>query len=424
VRAARAGGATAASPASAARTGRSGSLPPARPGWQHHPVCNRRYHFIIPSDDDLDDAASIPALVENKAAGRAMPTVKWTVCDGADDENDLYNAPTSVFDSKTHYLHGLLHLNGFGHLLRVNAKGGPSRQLSGKHLMDIWDNLCVLLRARDVSVEDISAKNDMTLRLLHTAAYGHTWYGKWGYEFGRGSFAITQTAWHHAVNGVMRAPLNAMLKDFEAVDAAVCAILGTYSALLGQGPAAQLSDLLRIMLQLVASPAACAAAFGAASPDLALAGGSKRMRTPRQRKPAGEGAPGGLQHLHLPPPGAALKQEPGSGRHERPPPGSRAARPARQEAAHDGHLAAARSSLRRRRFPDLGEEHDDGTPLRPPSGRTRVSSRPAGTAAAGCWGALGCSGVLGPPARSSRRLAQSVRARVRLLSSCACAAAG
>ena len=71
-------------------------------GWQHHPVCSRRYHFVIPSEEDLADAASVPAIVECKAAGRSIANVKWSVLDGGDEDADQYTAPASVFDSKTH----------------------------------------------------------------------------------------------------------------------------------------------------------------------------------------------------------------------------------------------------------------------------------------------------------------------------------
>lgn len=42
-----------------------------------------------------------------------------------------YVAPASVFDSPRHLLHGVLHQNGFGHLLRVNGREGGSTALSG-----------------------------------------------------------------------------------------------------------------------------------------------------------------------------------------------------------------------------------------------------------------------------------------------------
>jgi hypothetical protein len=46
---------------------------------------------------------------------------------------------------------------------------------AGKQLLTVWDKLCVLLRARAVSVEDVSNKSGMLLRVLHTAAFGTTW---------------------------------------------------------------------------------------------------------------------------------------------------------------------------------------------------------------------------------------------------------
>lgn len=33
-----------------------------------------------------------------------------------------FSAPPSIYDSRGHLLHGVLHLNGFGHLLRVNGE--------------------------------------------------------------------------------------------------------------------------------------------------------------------------------------------------------------------------------------------------------------------------------------------------------------
>ena len=48
--------------------------------------------------------------------------------DGEDDESSAFNAPTSVFESKTHLLHGVLHANGRGHLLR-HAPGGLQRRV-------------------------------------------------------------------------------------------------------------------------------------------------------------------------------------------------------------------------------------------------------------------------------------------------------
>ena len=54
----------------------------------------------------------------------------------------------SVLESQTHLLHGVLHANGFGHLLRINGRESGSRFLSGCQLMGLWDGLCSMLNAR------------------------------------------------------------------------------------------------------------------------------------------------------------------------------------------------------------------------------------------------------------------------------------
>jgi len=33
----------------------------------------------------------------------------------------------------------------------------------------------------------------MELRVLHAAAHKTTWYGQWGYQYGRGAFNITHS---------------------------------------------------------------------------------------------------------------------------------------------------------------------------------------------------------------------------------------
>lgn len=51
-------------------------------------------------------------------------------------------------ENTTHLLHGVVHANGYGHLLRVNGREGGSRFLSGIHIMDFWDRLCKTLGVR------------------------------------------------------------------------------------------------------------------------------------------------------------------------------------------------------------------------------------------------------------------------------------
>lgn len=52
----------------------------------------------------------------------------------ADDAASPYTAPVSIFDSTSHLLHGVLHANGFGHLLRINGLEGGSQGATGEAL--------------------------------------------------------------------------------------------------------------------------------------------------------------------------------------------------------------------------------------------------------------------------------------------------
>lgn len=76
-------------------------------------MSKRKYHVIIPNDDDW-----------NKHL-----------------EDD-------VFDVQNHLLHGLIHCNGFGHLLCINGIEGGSKNLCGREIMDLWDRICTILQAR------------------------------------------------------------------------------------------------------------------------------------------------------------------------------------------------------------------------------------------------------------------------------------
>lgn len=204
----------------------------------------------------------------------------------------------SVLDSQSHLLHGMLHANGFGHLMRINGLEGGSSSLTGqpatqhvsgrvcisisiclcrvwadvqfclragKQIMSIWDKLCTVLRARHVSVEDVSNKVwrcclsfeivcklcpthslqtaaaflieqlplmieqvGMELRVLHAAAFRNTWYGQWGYGFGRGGFAISRSAWRKSADSVSKALLDDILADFNGTDAQLTEVIERY----------------------------------------------------------------------------------------------------------------------------------------------------------------------------------------------------
>jgi hypothetical protein len=71
-------------------------------------------------------------VIEAKAAGQLPPSFKWTPPEEpADEDAGPYNAAASIFESQDHLLHGVLHANGFGHLLRMNGAQGGSKKLIG-----------------------------------------------------------------------------------------------------------------------------------------------------------------------------------------------------------------------------------------------------------------------------------------------------
>ncbi|KAI3665157.1 hypothetical protein L6452_43778 [Arctium lappa] len=133
-------------------------------GWSHHFVSKRKYHFIIPIDNE-------------------------------------WNKPldNGVLDLQTHILHGLIHCNGFGHLLCINGSEGGSNFICGREVMDLWDRICTTLHSRKISVVDTSKKRKMDLRLLYGVSYGHTWFGRWGYRFCHGSFGVTKDKYDEAL---------------------------------------------------------------------------------------------------------------------------------------------------------------------------------------------------------------------------------
>lgn len=63
----------------------------------------------------------------------------------SDDAEDLVY---HQLEDSSHLLHGVIHTNGYGHLLRVNGREGGSKFLSGREIIDFWDRLCKTLRVR------------------------------------------------------------------------------------------------------------------------------------------------------------------------------------------------------------------------------------------------------------------------------------
>lgn len=59
------------------------------------------------------------------------------------------------------------------------------------------DRMCSCCRM--ITVEDLSKKRSQELRLLYGVAYGHSWFGRWGYKFCRGSYGVAKNDYENAI---------------------------------------------------------------------------------------------------------------------------------------------------------------------------------------------------------------------------------
>lgn len=148
-------------------------------------------HLIVPNHKLLD---SLPSYL-----GQVLPVFK----EQEPQFVDPYEfSSVNQLTSKWHLFHGVVHLNGIGHLLRVNGWAGGSDVLTGKEAAQIWDKLCAKLHVQVISTEDVSNKHDMLLRLLYPVAEGHTWYGKFGYTFAQAGFNHTKSEWLQSIEHI------------------------------------------------------------------------------------------------------------------------------------------------------------------------------------------------------------------------------
>ena len=145
-------------------------------------------------------------------------------------------------------LHGMIHANGFGHLLHVNGKEVGSQQ-SGTLLMDVWDGMCIGLGASQVSLQDMAMKHGLHLRLIHTIAYNHNWYGRWGYTFQRGSYGNTTEHYSSALETMQQVSVDAV-KDDCTEESGLGALLEQYTA---SGEVQTIAHLFRHVLDLLRS---------------------------------------------------------------------------------------------------------------------------------------------------------------------------
>ncbi|XP_073148584.1 PHD finger protein MALE STERILITY 1 [Henckelia pumila] len=179
-------------------------------GWGHHMICNKKYHFVLPSKDT-------------------------NVCE---------------LQGESHCMHGVFHSNGFGHLLCINGLETGS-DVPGHQIMELWDRLCSSLRARKVSLKDTAQKKGMDLRLLHAVAYSKPWFGHWGYKYGRGTFGVTQEMYQNALKAIQSIPLSLLTQSLgvEFCKTETKIILARYQVLSGHS-LVTLGDLFHFMIEL------------------------------------------------------------------------------------------------------------------------------------------------------------------------------
>ncbi|PRQ22369.1 putative chromatin regulator PHD family [Rosa chinensis] len=176
-------------------------------GWSGHPVCRKRYHFIIRSNAESCDSET-PFQFQQQQPQQEKWCNSISATAAEDTADDVEEWAYNQLHDNTHLLHAVVHSNGFAHLLTLNGRQGGSTTLSGRHILDLWDRLCQALSVRKVSVMDVSKKYGMEYRLLHAVTHGRSWYGNWGYEFRSGSYALTQDSYHKAVETISTLPLH------------------------------------------------------------------------------------------------------------------------------------------------------------------------------------------------------------------------
>jgi len=113
-------------------------------GWSRHPVCGRRYHFIIRNEYAIQDYKTC----KHCGLMAQLFETRCPSCNHGISYDDPEDWDYRQLDNPRHLLHGIVHDNGFGHLVRINGKEGGSSFLMGIQLMDFWDRLCRYLRVR------------------------------------------------------------------------------------------------------------------------------------------------------------------------------------------------------------------------------------------------------------------------------------
>lgn len=104
--------------------------------------------------------------------------------------------------------------------------------------------------SRKVSVMDVSKKYGLEYRLIHALMRGHPWYGEWGYQFGSGSYGLTQEAYKTAVESLSNLPLSVFLSEGWKPHSCVQGIISFYQSL-SEHQLVNIRDLFRLLMSLL-----------------------------------------------------------------------------------------------------------------------------------------------------------------------------
>lgn len=87
-------------------------------------------------------------MLSSKGKGSAIPMIEGleleTIFRGTDSANKL----SKSMEPQGHLMHGIMHANGFGHLIFVKGIEAGSEHLSGNQILFLWDRICNALHLR------------------------------------------------------------------------------------------------------------------------------------------------------------------------------------------------------------------------------------------------------------------------------------
>uniref|UniRef100_A0A0E0IKQ6 Zinc finger PHD-type domain-containing protein n=1 Tax=Oryza nivara TaxID=4536 RepID=A0A0E0IKQ6_ORYNI len=208
-------------------------------GWGRHLICSKRYHFLLPRRESAAEADGLCFAINHGGGGGAEKA----------SSKGTTTTTTATASSRGHLLHGVVHLNGYGHLVALHGLEGGSDFVSGHQIMDLWDRICSALHVRTVSLVDTARKGHMELRLLHGVAYGETWFGRWGYRYGRPSYGVALPSYRQSLHALGSMPLCVVVPHLSCFSQELPMVVTKYQAISGH-KLLSLGDLLRFMLEL------------------------------------------------------------------------------------------------------------------------------------------------------------------------------